>query len=133
MLVKSFAGTLSVIPLPTKYSTVRVVFCGATPYVLVYKKLDGSIPWSKSPTILYNDEPTLSGFGINSSSAFDDTPAPNWITKVFSSSNFVMNLLGTLFNDSKYGVSPLNSANLAELSSLFSICSNTVSCAKNGT
>ena len=34
---------LSLTPFPTAYVTVNVVFAGAYPYVLVYKKFDGSI------------------------------------------------------------------------------------------
>ena len=107
IVVRSFAGTLSLTPLPVTYSTVSVVFDGATPYVFVYKKLDGSIPWSKSPTAAYRAEPTLSGFGTISSSAFADTPAPNCITIVFSFSNRVVYLRGAFFSCKRYLVSPL--------------------------
>ena len=66
----TFAGTLSAIPLPTVYVIVNVVFDGACPYVLVYKKFDGSISTSTDLRKADNPFPTLVGFGTNYSSLF---------------------------------------------------------------
>jgi len=76
-LVNSPAATLSVIPFPTVYVTVNVVFAGACPYVLVYKKFDGSISTSIPRRNPANPFPTLSGLGTISSSLLSDIPAPN--------------------------------------------------------
>ena len=59
------------------YVTVNVVFAGACPYALVYKKLEGSISTSIGFLNAANPFPTLSGLGIISSSLLSDIPAPN--------------------------------------------------------
>ena len=78
------AGTLSVMPLPIVYVTVNVVFEGAWPYVLVYKKLDGSISISTPFLIVDNPLPTFVGFGIISSSLLSEIPAPNCNSNLLS-------------------------------------------------
>ena len=60
--------TLSDIPFPNEYVTVKVVLAGAWPYVLVYKKFDGSISTSKFLLNPAKPLPTLSGLGTISSS-----------------------------------------------------------------
>ena len=125
--VKSLLGTLSATPLLTLYVTVSVWLAGATPYVLEYRKFDGSKPWFKLPLALYNADPTLSGLGSSSSSAFADIPAPNWICISPSSDTLVMYLFGTLFNFSNEGVSELYAEYSNEYSSVFGVSSNTVS------
>ena len=107
---------------------VRVWFAGANPYVLEYKKFDGSNPWFRLPFELYNAEPTLSGFGNISSSAAEDTPAPNCTCISPSSVILVIYLLGTFFNFNSAGVSLLNAEYVSEYAAVFGLSSNTVSC-----
>ena len=76
-LVKTEDCTLSFTPPPTVYVIVNVVLAGAAPYALVYKKLEGSISTSIGLRNPANPFPTLSGFGIISSSLLSDIPAPN--------------------------------------------------------
>ena len=60
---------------------------GASPKVFVFKKLLGSNAWPNLLGLPGRLEPTLSGFGIISSSALSDTPAPN--LKIVSSLSFM--------------------------------------------
>ena len=61
--------TFSEVSPPTEYVTVNVVFDGTNPYVLVYKKLLGSISVDVVRDSKSRPNPTFFGFGINSSSA----------------------------------------------------------------
>ena len=91
------------------YSTVSVVLFGANPNVCVFKKLLGSNDSSNLDIPLPNDEPTLSGFGIISSSGLSLTPAPN-LNSVFPSGLlYVVNLLDTLFSFNKKSISEFTS------------------------
>ena len=77
---------------------MRVVFDGAWPKAFVFKKLLGSNALFRKLGLPGKLEPTLSGFGIISSSGLSDTPAPN-LRNVFSFSSIkVVNLFGTFRN-----------------------------------
>ena len=82
--VNTFAGTLSTTPFPIVYVIVNVVLDGACPYVLVYKKFDGSISTSTLRRNPANPFPTLSGFGTISSSLLSEMPAPNCNSNLLS-------------------------------------------------
>jgi len=77
MFVKVLANTLSEIPLPIVYVIVNVVFEGACPYVLVYKKFDASISTLMPRLTAVNPFPTFKGFGTISSSLLSEIPDPN--------------------------------------------------------
>ena len=125
--------TFSSTPPPYEYVKVSVVLDGASPKAFVFKKLLGS---KASPNLLGLPgklEPTVSGFGMSSSSGVSETPAPNlinvssfWLIKV-------VNLLDVFFSFSKYGDTFLSTTKLGELSTLFSISSKIVSLAKEST
>ena len=95
--------TLSETPLPTVYVTVNVVFAGACPYALVYKKFDGSISTSTDLRNPANPLPTLSGFGMISSSLLSETPAPNCNSNLPSLLNLVINLFDVFLSFNKLG------------------------------
>ena len=61
------------------------MFDGANPNVCVFKKFVGSNDSSNLEMPVPNDEPTLSGFGINSSSASALIPLPNLNSILLSS------------------------------------------------
>ena len=128
--VNTFAGTLSVIPFPTVYLTVNVVFAGAWPYVLVNKKFDGSISTSIALRNPANPFPTLVGFGTISSSLLSDTPDPNCISNKLSLRNLVIKRLDDFLNFNKLGAADLNTDKSGSFSAKLGIDSNTVSCAK---
>ena len=75
-----------------------MVLLGDKPNVRVFKKLLGSNDASNLFTPSDRDEPTLSGLGINSSSAFELTPLPNLISVLPSLRTYVVNLLAVLIN-----------------------------------
>ena len=72
-----FEFTLDFKPPPTKYLTVSVVFDGASPYALVYRKFDGSYAVSNFDLPSLIPKPILSGLGIICSSDLSEVPAPN--------------------------------------------------------
>ena len=78
-----------------------MVLLGAKPNVCVFKKLLGSKESSNLDTPKPNAEPTLSGFGIISSSALSLTPEPNLNSVLLSSRTLVVNLLAVLINFNK--------------------------------
>ena len=74
---------------------------GANPYVLVFKKLVGSNDSSSFEIPVPKDEPTLSGFGVISSSGFVLIPEPNLNSILLSSRTLVVNLLDALISFNK--------------------------------
>ena len=98
-------ATLSLIPLPIVYSTVIVVLYGASPYALVYIKLDGSINWLLVGVTVGRAEPAFLGLGITSSSGWVEVPGPNSKTYLPSSLTLEVNRFDVFFNFNRYGVS----------------------------
>ena len=92
--------------------------------------MEGSIDWSNLLLPSLPPKPILSGTGRISSSVLFESPAPNWSSNILSAVNLLTNLLGTLFNFKRYGVSLWNSYNVVVFPCTLAIFSNTVSWAK---
>ena len=133
ILVNVLAATFSFNPALVEYTTVNVVFDGAWPYVLVYKKFDGSISTSIALRKPDNPFPTLSGLGIISSSLLSDMPAPNCNSNLLSLRNLVINRFAVFLNFNKLGEFDRYTDSSGSFSNKFGTASNNVSCAKYGT
>ena len=83
---------------PTVYLTVNVSLLGANPYVLVAKKFVGSTADVVVLLKYSKPAPTFLGFGMISSSASDDIPAPNCNSVRKSPLTRATYLLGVLFS-----------------------------------
>ena len=94
---------------------------GANPYVLVARKLVGSIADVVVRLKYSKPAPTFLGFGIISSSASDEIPAPNCSSVRLSPLILVTNLLGVLLNFKIYGTVDLNADSSGSLNGIFAI------------
>ena len=74
--------------------------------------------------------PTLSGFGIISSSLLSDIPAPNWSSIFLSLRNLVINRFDVLRSFNKLGLELLYWTKSGSFSNKFGTSLKIVSCAK---
>ena len=75
----------------------------------------------------------LSGLGTKDSSGFVEIPPPNLISTLSSFVTRVVNLRFVVFNFSIYGTLIASADKSGSFATLFTVSSNTVSCARKGT